>query len=59
MKIQWQDLMLRALIVSAGVIAAALFVIQGDAEALPPLAFGGAVAACVIRGFSGGREQEG
>jgi len=45
----WQDLALRALIIVSGLIAAILFVRQGNAEVLPALAIGGVLGACLIR----------
>lgn len=44
----WQDYALRGAFIAAGVAAAAIFALQGQAEALPPLALGGVIGACAI-----------
>ena len=46
-----QDLALRALIVAAGAVAAALFVLKGQGQALPALAIGGTLGAFFMRRF--------
>ncbi|HLJ74001.1 MAG TPA: hypothetical protein VKU62_05410 [Thermoanaerobaculia bacterium] len=46
-----QDLALRTLIVLAGGIAAALFILKGQGEALPALALGGTLGACAMARF--------
>jgi len=43
------DLALRALIVVAGVLAAVVLALKGQGAALPALAAGGIVGACVTR----------
>jgi hypothetical protein len=53
---QWQDYLLRALILFGGAVAAVLFFLRGEAHALPALAIGSAVGACLV-GFS--ERQEG
>jgi hypothetical protein len=45
MKLELQDLALRALIVVAGSVAAVLLVIKGQAQALPALAVGATLGA--------------
>ena len=47
----WQDLVLRALIIVSGVVAAALFVLRGEGEALPALAVGGMLGAFLVTRF--------
>ena len=47
----WQDMLLRVLIVVGGVIAAALFVLKGEGEALPALAIGGMLGAFLVTRF--------
>lgn len=47
----WQDYVLRGAFIAAGVTAAALFTLEGQAEALPPLALGGVIGACAIGMF--------
>ncbi len=46
-----QDFALRSLIVLAGGIAAVLFVLKGQGAALPALAIGGTLGACVMARF--------
>jgi hypothetical protein len=46
-----QDFTLRTLIVLAGVIAAALFILKGQGAALPALAIGGTLGACAMARF--------
>lgn len=46
-----QDLALRTLILIAGGISAALFILKGDAQALPALALGGTLGACFMARF--------
>jgi hypothetical protein len=47
----WQDLMLRILIIVSGVVAAAIFVLRGEGEALPALAVGGMLGAFLVMRF--------
>jgi len=47
-KIDFQDLALRTLIVVAGGVAAALFILKGQGAALPALALGGTLGACMM-----------
>jgi len=54
--IDLQDLALRSLIVLAGGIAAALFILRGEAQALPPLALGATIGAFAMGRF-GAREE--
>jgi hypothetical protein len=44
----WQDIVLRALILLSGVVAAALFVVNGEGQVLPALAIGGILGVCII-----------
>jgi hypothetical protein len=44
----WQDYVIRGAFIVAGVVAAVLFTMHGQAEALPPLALGGVLGACFI-----------
>jgi hypothetical protein len=48
-----QDWLIRGVFIAAGVVAATLFTLHGQAEALPPLALGGLVGACMVTGFQG------
>ena len=47
-KLDLQDFALRTLIVVAGVVAAALFILKGQGAALPALAVGGMLGACAM-----------
>ena len=47
----WKDHLTRGAFIAAGMIAAAVFTLQGQADILPPLALGGLVGACVVGGF--------
>jgi len=47
-KLDLQDFALRTLIVVAGVVAAALFILKGQGAALPALAVGGTLGACAM-----------
>lgn len=51
-----QDLALRTLIVVAGVLAAVLLALKGEAQALPALAVGGTLGAFVMARFSATEE---
>ncbi|HSN68591.1 MAG TPA: hypothetical protein VLV48_05065 [Thermoanaerobaculia bacterium] len=53
MKSDWRDYALRAAILLAGAAAAATFILQGDPEALPFLALGGALGATLVSGHAG------
>ena len=55
-KMDWQDIALRSLIMAAGTVAAALFVLRGQGQALPALAVGGTLGACMMARF-GASEQ--
>jgi hypothetical protein len=46
-----RDVIVLVLIIVSGMIAAALFVMSGEAQALPALAVGSTVGACLV-GFS-------
>jgi hypothetical protein len=46
-----QDLALRTLIVLAGGLAAVVLALKGQAQALPALALGGTLGACVMARF--------
>jgi len=46
--LSFQDLALRGLIVVAGVVAAALFVLKGQANAVPALAVGATLGAVAM-----------
>ena len=50
-KLDFRDLALRTLIVLAGAVAAALFILKGQGEALPFLAVGGTLGACAMARF--------
>ena len=54
--VSWKDVSLRALVVISGGVAAVLFVMQGEAHALPALAVGSVFGVCLV-GFS--ERQEG
>ena len=47
-KFDLQDFALRTLIVVAGAVAAALFMLKGQGAALPALAVGGTLGACAM-----------
>jgi hypothetical protein len=47
----FQDFALRALVVVAGAVAAALFVVKGQASALPPLAVGATLGVFAMTRF--------
>lgn len=51
LKFDVQDLALRTLIVVAGAVAAALFILKGQGQALPALALGGTLGACAMARF--------
>lgn len=53
LKANRQDLLLRVLFISAGVVAAVLFSLQGQSHVLPPLALGGLLGACAVTGLTG------
>jgi hypothetical protein len=56
-KLDWQDVAIRSVMFAGGAVAAVLFVMQGNADALAPLAFGGALAAILVRGFASPEES--
>jgi hypothetical protein len=49
MKTNPQDLLLRSLIIVAGVVSAILLALKGQAQALPALAIGGMLGAFMAR----------
>ncbi len=49
MRFNLQDVALCALILIAGGVAALLLVLKGQGQALPALAVGGTLGACVVR----------
>jgi hypothetical protein len=51
MRFDLQDVALRTLIVVAGGLAAVLLVLKGQGQALPALAVGGTLGACVMARF--------
>jgi len=52
----WQDVTLRTLIMAAGTIAAVLLALKGQGPALPALALGGTVGACMMARFGPSEE---
>lgn len=46
--VDWRDLFTPVLMVIAGVLAAILLVMKGEGAALPGLALGGALGACLV-----------
>jgi len=46
--LEFQDFALRALVVVAGAVAAALFILKGQASALPALALGATLGVCAM-----------
>ncbi len=52
----FQDIALRALIVLAGGVAAALFILKGQAEALPALAVGATLGTVAMSRFGPSEE---
>lgn len=51
-----QDIALRTLIVLAGVVAAALFILKGQADALPALAVGATLGTVAMARFGPSEE---
>jgi hypothetical protein len=56
-KFDLRDVLMRVLLVAAGVIAAALFVRQGQAHALPALAIGATIGVFCMTGVQTGEER--
>jgi len=56
MKFDLQDLALRTLIVLAGAIAATLFILKGQGEALPALAVGAIIGTFAMTRFGPSEE---
>lgn len=56
MKTDLTDLALRVLIVISGVVAAMLLSLKGNAQALPALAVGGTLGACMMARFGPSEE---
>jgi hypothetical protein len=56
-KLDLQDLALRSLILLAGGISAALFVMKGQGQALPALALGGTLGAWMMARFGPAAEE--
>lgn len=52
----WLDVILRLLIIVSGCIAAAIFVLRGEASVLAPLALGGLLGAFMISRFVDAQE---
>ncbi|MGH9456091.1 MAG: hypothetical protein ACRD2J_00430 [Thermoanaerobaculia bacterium] len=48
MNFDWRDHTIRAVLLLAGAAAAAVFILQGEAEPLPFLALGGALGATMV-----------
>jgi len=44
----WQDVAIRAAILLSGAVAAILFVMKGEGDALPALAVGSMLGACLV-----------
>jgi len=55
-KLELKDVALRALIIVAGSVAAALFVVRGQAQALPALAAGATLGALMMGQFGPSEE---
>ena len=55
-KVDLQDFALRTLIVVAGAVAAALFILKGQGAALPALAVGGTLGACAMARYGSSAE---
>ncbi len=51
MRVSVQDVVLRTLILVAGALAAIIFVLKGQGHALPALAVGGTLGACMMARF--------
>ncbi|MEA2568055.1 MAG: hypothetical protein QOI24_56 [Acidobacteriota bacterium] len=51
-----RDLALRSLILVAGGISAVLFIMKGQGQALPALALGGTLGACMMARFGPAEE---
>ena len=56
MNIDGRDLALRVLIVAAGTVAAAIFVLKGQGQALPALGVGGMLGAFMMARFGPSEE---
>ena len=54
--LDWQDVALRTLIMAAGTVAAILLALKGEGQALPALALGGTVGACMMARFGPSEE---
>lgn len=52
----WQDWALRALIMAAGTVAAVLLSLKGQGQALPALALGATLGACMMARFGPSEE---
>jgi hypothetical protein len=55
-KFDLRDLALRSLILVAGGISAVLFIMKGQGQALPALALGGTLGACMMARFGPAEE---
>lgn len=49
--VSWQESLTRVVVIVCGAIAAVLLVRNGAAEALPAIAVGGSIGACLMRTF--------
>jgi len=56
MRFDLRDVALRALILIAGGLAAVLLALKGQGQAIPALAVGGTVGACVMARFGPGEQ---
>ena len=57
MRFDLQDVALRTLILIAGGIAALLLALKGQGQALPALAIGGTLGACMMARFGPGESR--
>ena len=49
--VSWQESLTRVVVIVCGAIAAVLLIRNGAAEALPAIAVGGSIGACLMRTF--------
>lgn len=50
------DYLIRVTFIAAGLVAAAVFAMKGQADVLPPLALGGLIGAALIGGLQSDRD---
>jgi hypothetical protein len=55
--LSWQETLTRLLFVVSGGVAALLLMREGAAEALPAIAVGGSIGACLMRSFDRAEDE--